>query len=309
MSRLTRAYAAAKLALNANAPTLLVVGGVAAMGVGAVVACKKTLQVEDVVAPSVDLLEHVESSIGQRLDNGGTYTDHMAKSDRFKIYSRTALGLGRHYLVPTVLFVGGACMVLKGHHLMLQRNATLAVAFTGLQQAFARYRNRVVDSFGSETDQAMLNGWVPKEVIDEKTGEKAVIHTRDWDGDPNQDPYNRVFGEGQSTEWVEDLSANKLFIQQQQRFAQQRLAAQDYLFLSDVYEALGFEPSDISRVTGWKVIRKPDGTRDIPVVDFGLDKPHPDDWKYTKEGSIYLDFNCQGLIVGGKVQKILEAAR
>jgi len=44
------------------------------------------------------------------------------------------------------------------------------------------------------------------------------------------------------------------------------------------------------------------------MIDFGLDTPLPDDWKYSREKAIYLDFNCQGLIVGGKLQKILERA-
>jgi hypothetical protein len=308
MSYLSRTVAAAKLALNSNAPTILVVGGVVAMGAGAVVACKKTLEVEEVVAPAVELLEKCEESVGNKMTDGSTYDDEKFASDRRKIYTRTALGLGRHYLVPTVLFVGGACMVFRGHNMMLQRNATLAVAFTSVSNAFSKYRERVVHNFGSETDQAMMNGHVVKEVYDDASGTTEVIHTRDWAENPNGDPYNRVFSEENSKCWQPDLSANKLFIQQQMRFAQQKLIAQDYLFLADVYEALGFPVNDISRVVGWKVSKKPDGTKDIPLVDFGLDKPHPDDWKYDREASIYLDFNCHGLIIGGSVQRALEKA-
>ena len=82
-----------------------------------------------------------------------------------------------------------------------------------------------------------------------------------------------------------------------------------YLWLSEVYECLGFPENDICRIVGWRVRTLPDGSRDIPHVDFGLDHPHPDDWKYNRENAIYLDFNVQGMIVGGKVQRALEAAR
>jgi len=108
--------------------------------------------------------------------------------------------------------------------------------------------------------------------------------------------------------WEPDLGVNKMFVGQQQRFAQELLNRRGYLYLNEVYKALGFPESDIGQVVGWKVKKNPDGSKDFPVVDFGLDRPLPDDWKYSKEKAIFLDFNCQGLIVGGKIQKILELA-
>lgn len=299
---ISRAIAVTKLALSANAPTIMVVGGVVSMGAGTVVACKKTLHIEEVLAKHTPMLENVEKGESLKLEG---YTPEKAKSDRIKIYSRAGLDLGKLYAVPGVLFIGGAALVFGGHRIMLQRNATLAIAFTGLKKTFDAYRGRVVQQFGHEVDQGMLSGYHMKEFVDPDTGQTTTVAMRDWDT-ASGDPYNRVFQQGESDEWVNDLGTNKMFIHNQQRFAQERLNRQNYLYLSDVYQALGFEETDISRVTGWKVKRNPDGSRDIPFVDFGLDKALPDDWKYSKEKAIYLDFNCQGLIVGGKVQKILE---
>lgn len=304
MSYLTRAIGAARLVLKANAPTLMVVGGVASMGAGTVIACKQTLKVEEVLAKHTPDLMKVEQ--GTKL-NLRSYTADDARADRIKVYTRAALDLGKVYAIPVVLWTGGATMVFGGHRLMLKRNATLAIAYTGLKKTFDAYRARVVDAFGSEADQAMYSGWEKREVVDPETGEKQTINSRDWDSAGN-DPYNRVFDQNSTTAWEPDLSINRMFLKQQQQFAQQLLNRRGHLWLSEVYSALGFPESDISRVTGWKVRNLPDGSRDIPFVDFGLDKPHPDDWKYTKEGAVYLDFNCQGLIVGGKVQKILEQA-
>ena len=108
--------------------------------------------------------------------------------------------------------------------------------------------------------------------------------------------------------WTPDLGINKMTIQNQQRYAQELLNRRDYLYLYEVYQALGFDPTPTSRVVGWKNRRLMDGSKEIAVVDFGLDRRMPDDWKYTPEAAIYLDFNCQGLIVGGEVQKALERA-
>jgi hypothetical protein len=304
MSYLTRAIGVARLALKAKAPTIMVVGGVSAMGAGTVLACKQTLKVEAVLQKHTPDLEKIQQGEALELKS---YTADVARSDRVKVYSRAGFDMVKLYAVPGILFLGGAGLVFQGHRIMIQRNATLAIAFTGLKSIFDQYRANVVDEFGSEADQAMYSGYSVKEIFDPVTGEKEVVNVRDWDASAG-DPYNRIFEQGASESWQPDLGINKMFVAQQQRYAQELLNRRGHLWLSEVYTALGFPESDISRVVGWKVRKNPDGSRDIPFVDFGLDKPHHDDWKYNQDKAIYLDFNCQGLIVGGKVQKILERA-
>lgn len=301
MSYLTRAIGAVRLAAKANAPTIMVVGGVGSMTVGAILGAKQTLKVEEVLAKHTPDLEKIQR--GQDLGLA-SYTKDVARTDRIKVYTRAGLDLTKLYAAPAALFIGGAGLVFGGHRMLIQRNATLAIAYTGLKKVFDAYRERVRNEFGSEVDQAMYSGYETK-LLNEGTKHEAEIHTRDWSNSSN-DPYNRVFEQGATTAWEPDLDINRMFVTQQQKFAQQLLNRRGYLYLSEVYSALGFPESDISRVVGWKVRTLPDGSRDIPFVDFGLDKPHPDDWKFSNEKAIYLDINCQGLIVGGKVQKILE---
>jgi hypothetical protein len=305
MSYLTRAIGAARLVLKANAPTIMVVGGVASMGAGTVLACKQTLKIEEVFAKHTPDLSKIEQGTKLNLRN---YTAEDARSDRFKVYARAGLDLGKVYAIPVVLWSGGATLVFGGHRMMLKRNATLAIAYTGLKKTFDAYRARVIEEYGSEHDQAFLSGFKKKTVWNDETGTNEEIATRDWDENGNGDPYNRIFDQFSTTAWEPDLAVNRMFVGQQQKFAQQLLNRQGYLYLSDVYKALGFPESDVSRTVGWKVKKLPDGSRDIPFVDFGLDKPHPDDWKFSKDKAIYLDFNCQGLIIGGRIQKILEQA-
>lgn len=298
----SRAYHASKLAITANGPTLLVVGGVVSMGTGAILGAKKTLELEAVLAPHADMLEDIERTAEDTTFE--SYSLEMAKRDKVKVGARVVLDTTKLYAFPGILFVGGAAMVFGGHKMMLQRNATLAIGFTALQKAFEQYRQRVAATFGDEADQGMLNGWKTREILAED-GTKQLINTRDWDADEG-DPYNRVFEQGESAEWKDDLGLNKMFIHNQQRFANEKLNRRGVLYLSEVYEALGFDETPLSRVVGWKVRYLADGSREIPFVDFGLDKRHEDDWLFSRDNSIYLDINCQGLIVGGKVQKILE---
>lgn len=304
MSHLTRAIGAVKLLSKAHAPTIMVVSGVVSMGASVIGASKQTLKVEATLTPHVESLEKIQQGIDLKLDG---YDDKAVQQDKITVYARIGKDMTKLYFVPGVFFIGGACLVFGGHRLLLQRNATLAMAFTGVKKAYDMYRQNVRDEFGPEVDQAMLHGYKTIEVIDQETGKVATVNTRDWDAE-HVDPYNRVFGRGETTQWHDDLGVNKLFVAGQQRMAQVLLGNRGYLYLSEVYEALGFPETDISRVVGWKAKRNPDGSKDIPVIDFGLDKPLPGDWMHNKENAIYLDFNCQGLIIGGKVQKALEKA-
>lgn len=305
MSYLTQAYGAVKLFTTANAPTIMVGSGVISMTVGAVLGAKKTLHLEETLGEHVAVLEAIHET--RHNPAMPDYDDQKATSDRIKVYTRVGVSCVKLYAVPAVFFLGGTALVFGGHHIMLQRNATLAMAFTGLKKSFDAYRGRVVNQYGTEADQAFLGGYELKEVIDPESGDVRTIAVRDWES-ADQDPYNRVFSRENSTQWENDLGVNKMFIQNQLKFAQIKLGLQGHLYLADVYEALGFPETDISRVVGWKVTRLPDGTKNVPHIDFGLNSPHPDDWKYNRENAIYLDFNCQGLIIGGKVQKALEAS-
>lgn len=302
MSHLTRAIGAIKLVSKAHAPTIMVVSGVVSMGASVIMASKKTLDIEDTLAPHVGNMEGIEELV----DSKGINPKDADKLKR-KIVVHAVTDLTKLYAIPGVLFVGGSCLVFGGHRIMLQRNASLALAFTGLKKSFDFYRSNVRETFGEAADQGMLNGYTTKEVLDEKTGKVETVYVRDWDT-IEHDPYNRVFAQDTSSKWIDDLGVNKLFIANQQRMANITLGLQGFLYLNDVYEALGMPKTDVGQVCGWKERRLPDGSRDIPFIDFGLDKRLPDDWKYNADNEIYLDINCQGLIVGGTIQKALEKA-
>lgn len=305
MSNLTRAIGAVKLFGKAHGPTIMVATGIVSMGASVITASKQTLKVEEVLAVHTPKLEKIKLGTDLELPS---YSKEAARKDRFIVYSQAGWDLGRLYVVPGVLFFGGAALVFGGHRIMLKRNATLALAFTALSESFEKYRANVRNEFGELADKAMMDGGKLVTYTDPVTGKEEQVYERDWENSDN-DPYNRVFAHGLSSQWTDDLSVNRMFIEQVQRMMQRRLIHEDHLFLADVYKHLGFPVNDISRVCGWKVTRLPDGSRNIPEIDFGLNRGIPDDWKWTvDECAVYLDFNCHGLIIGGRVQKALEQA-
>lgn len=310
MSKLSRGIGAMKLLLHAKSPTLWVVGGVAAMGASVIVACRQTAALETVLEPHVEQLEKLKvaqdalttNSHKVKTRDGNLVSMEDISKDRFSTYIKAGVDCSRLYAVPLVLFIGGACMVFKGHSILQQRNAALAVAFTTLKKSMDAYRARVIAEQGHEADQRFLNGHT--EMITGKDGYSQRVATRNWKAP--EDVYDRVFSQENSKFWENDLGTNKHFISCQQRYAQQVLNHDGYIYLADVYKGLGLAPSATAQLVGWKIRYLPDGTKDIPIVDFGLDKPLSDDWKYNQEKAVYLAFNCQGLICGGEIQDVLE---
>lgn len=296
------AYHASKLILQNNAPTIMVTSGVVSMGVGAVIGARKTLELETVLEQRVNHLEQIEN--GRQDVMLTEYDDNAARRDRVKIYTRTAGDLTKLYFIPGTLFLAGAGLVFGGHHILMKRNATLAIALTTVQKAYDTYRARVVSAMGPEFDQRMVSGKVLVDVVNEQ-GE--IVGQQETDlGDI--DPYNRVFSQETSSEWYPDLGTNIGHISNIQTMCNQRLVLQGQLYLNDVYKALGLAQSDIGQVAGWKSKILPDGSKDIPIVDFGINTPHVRDEELFQDHAVYLDFNCQGFIVGGAVQKALEKA-
>jgi hypothetical protein len=83
-----------------------------------------------------------------------------------------------------------------------------------------------------------------------------------------------------------------------QDFANEKLKAQGYLFLNDVYEMLGIKKCREGQVVGWIYNEKnPVGDN---FVDFGIynyDDPRARDFVNGYERVILLDFNVDGNIL------------
>lgn len=100
-------------------------------------------------------------------------------------------------------------------------------------------------------------------------------------------PYARTFGPGNkhwmNHEWSNHEWSNRMFIQTQQNWFNDLLKARGYVFLNDVYEALGFERTRSGQIVGWS---KDSGkTIEFDYVDDSTD------------GGIILNFNVDGIIL------------
>jgi len=94
--------------------------------------------------------------------------------------------------------------------------------------------------------------------------------------------YGRIFDE-HNKNWMNNPMDNKIFVQCQMDWANDRLQARGHIFLNEVYDSLGIQRSSAGALVGW-VKNSGDG-----YVDFG-------DMEMDEAGRIALEFNVDGVI-------------
>ena len=106
--------------------------------------------------------------------------------------------------------------------------------------------------------------------------------------------YARYFDAG-CTGWDKNSEHNLYYLKQQQLYATDRLIAQGYLFLNDVYDMLGMPRSKCGQVVGW--IYDKDNPVGDNYVDFGIYNDRNQGFINGRDNSLLLDFNVDGCIL------------
>jgi hypothetical protein len=85
-----------------------------------------------------------------------------------------------------------------------------------------------------------------------------------------------------------------MFLRAQQQWANDRLHAHGYIFLNEVYEALGLERSQAGQLVGWKLNGNGDGYVDFGLYSIGDESNRA--FVNALEPVVLLDFNVDGPI-------------
>ena len=228
------------------------------------------------------------------------------KKDIDIVYVQTGVKFAKLYAPSVVLGALSITSILAGHNILRKRNVALAAAYATIDKSFKEYRGRVVERFGKELDHELRYNIKAKEFeevqTDDKGKEKVVKNTVQVSELNEISDYAKFFDEG-CNGWTKDPEANLLFLKKQQTYANNRLKANGYLFLNEVYEMLGIPRTKAGQVVGWIYDEKnPVGDN---YVDFGIyDTNKNSNWANANkdfvngyERSILLDFNVDGDIL------------
>ena len=303
MNKVTRSLHKAGFKIKKHSPEILVTVGVIGTVASAVMACKATLKVNDIIDEAKDIIDEIHEGVEQEkyTSDGELYTQEIANRDLTIVYAKTGWKFAKLYAPAVAVGATSLVCILAGNNILRKRNAALAAALTAVDTSFKEYRGRVVERFGKELDRELRYNIKAKEieetVVDEDGNETTVTKTVSV-VDPNTySPYSVIFCEG-NLGWSRNAELNKLFLIQQQNYANDKLKAKGFLTLNEVYEMLGYRPTAYGQIAGW--VYTEDGSVGDNFVDFGIFDIYNEkacDFVNGVEKSIVLDFNCIGNIL------------
>jgi hypothetical protein len=299
-TKVTRGLNKAGFQLKKHSPEILIVAGVAGAVTSAVMACKATTKLNDILEESKEQVDKIHEAIEHPENLPEEYTEEDGKKDLTIVYTQTAVKLLKLYGPSIVLGGLSITAILTSNNIMRKRNIAIAAAYTSVDKSFKDYRGRVVERFGKDLDRELRYNIKKEEVeetiVDEKTGkEKTIKKTIDVANDVSE--FAKFFDDG-CTGWTKDPELNLAFLLKQQAFANDKLKANGYLYLNEVYDMLGIPRTKAGQIVGWIYDEKnPIGDN---YVDFGIfdsNKVKNRDFVNGYERTILLDFNVDGNIL------------
>lgn len=299
MTNVTRTLNRANLKLKKYSPEILIVTGIVGVVASAVMACKATTKVNDILVDTKTNIEKVHHA--QEILPKEEYSEEDSKKDLTIIYTKAGVKFVKLYGPAIALGTLSIASILTSNNILRKRNVALAAAYTAVDTGFKEYRNRVIERFGKELDKELKYNIKAQEVeevmVDEDGKEKTVKKTVEVANPNTYSVYARCYDDG-CIGWEKDSEYNLMFLNNQQRYANELLRSKGHLFLNEVYDMLGFQRTKAGQVVGWVYDEKnPVGDN---FVDFGIydaDKPRNRDFVNGYERVIWLDFNVDGPIL------------
>ena len=267
--------------IKAKSPEIMLCAGIAGFVGTIVISCRQTIKAQAIIAEAKEQKKLVEACKNKEVVTTEEYTEQDAKNDMLKIRIQTGAKLLKNY-APAIIMGGFSIFALfKSHRILSNRNAALAQAYNSLSYAFEEYKKRAEASENSEDKKESCESEVDKKMKTEC-----------------KEDTSRFFDEC-SRYWKKHPAYNITFLKGVEREMNDTLRARGYLFLNDVYNALGIAPSKIGALVGWT------DTKENPhYVDFGIGNLSCDQFAKGNNPSIRLRFNTEGYIL----DKFTEAA-
>ena len=293
----TRMLNRAGFVVKKHSPEICMVLGVGGMITAAVMACKATTKLNDVLEDNEDTINTIKKQAEKKSE---AYTEKDAKKDLTKAYLKTGLDLVKLYGPSVIVGTLSVTSIVASNVILKKRNIALAAAYTTIDTTFKDYRERVIERFGEEVDKQLKYGIkaveVEKDVEDEDGNQRTVKETTyvaDGDALENCSPYAKFFDE-LSDYWEKDPEYNLMFLRNQEDWANQKLKAKGYLFLNDVYNMLGIPETRAGQVIGWVYDKDVEHKIDFGIYE--LNRMSNRRFVNGYERSILLDFNVDGNI-------------
>ncbi|MCQ4768869.1 DUF6353 family protein [Intestinimonas massiliensis] len=284
----------AVMKLKKHSPEILVVAGIAGTVVSAVLACKATTKVAEILDETKGTLDTIHDGMDTGAINGQEYTTEDGKKDTVVVYAQTGMKLAKLYGPAIILGTLSITSILASNNILRKRNVALGAAYAAIDKSFKEYRGRVIERFGEQVDTELKYGIKAKKFeeieVDPETGKEKKVKKTVMVADPNLQSDYAVYFDSKSRNYETNPDYNRMFLKAQQAFANDKLQTRGHLFLNEVLDDLDLPRTPAGQIVGWTK-DGPDGYVNFRIVEV---ERETEDGRH--EPALLLDFNVEGNI-------------
>lgn len=284
----------AVMKLKKHSPEILVVAGIAGTVVSAVLACKATTKVAEILDETKGTLDTIHEGMETGAINGQEYTNEDGKKDTVVVYAQTGMKLAKLYSPAIILGTLSITSILASNNILRKRNVALGAAYAAIDKSFKEYRGRVIERFGEQVDTELKYGIKAKKFeeieVDPETGKEKKVKKTVMVADPNLQSDYAVYFDSKSRNYETNPDYNRMFLKAQQAFANDKLQTRGHLFLNEVLDDLDLPRTPAGQIVGWTK-DGPDGYVNFRIVEV---ERETEDGRH--EPALLLDFNVEGNI-------------
>lgn len=280
--------------LKKHSPEILVVAGIVGTVVSAVLACKATTKVAEILDETKGTLDTIHEGMKTGAINGQKYMTEDGKKDTVVVYAQTGMKLAKLYGPAIILGTLSITSILASNNILRKRNVALGAAYAAIDKSFKEYRGRVIERFGEQVDTELKYGIKAKKFeeieVDPETGKEKKIKKTVMVADPNLQSDYAVYFDSKSRNYETNPDYNRMFLKAQQAFANDKLQTRGHLFLNEVLDDLDLPRTPAGQIVGWTK-DGPDGYVNFRIVEV---ERETEDGRH--EPALLLDFNVEGNI-------------
>lgn len=280
--------------LKKHSPEILVVAGIAGTVVSAVLACKATTKVAEILDETKGTLDTIHEGMETGAINGQEYTTEDGKKGTVVVYAQTGMKLAKLYAPAIILGTLSITSILASNNILRKRNVALGAAYAAIDKSFKEYRGRVIERFGEQVDTELKYGIKAKKFeeieVDPETGKEKKVKKTVMVADPNLQSDYAVYFDSKSRNYETNPDYNRMFLKAQQAFANDKLQTRGHLFLNEVLDDLDLPRTPAGQIVGWTK-DGPDGYVNFRIVEV---ERETEDGRH--EPALLLDFNVEGNI-------------
>ena len=281
--------------LKKHSPEILVVAGIAGTVVSAVLTCKATTKVAEILDETKGTLDTIHEGMETGAINGQEYTTEDGKKDTVVVYAQTGMKLAKLYGPAIILGTLSITSILASNNILRKRNVALGAAYAAIDKSFKEYRGRVIERFGEQVDTELKYGIKAKKFeeieVDPETGKEKKVKKTVMVADPNLQSDYAVYFDSKSRNYETNPDYNRMFLKAQQAFANNKLQTRGHLFLNEVLDDLDLPRTPAGQIVGWTK-DGPDGYVNFRIVEV---ERETEDGRH--EPALLLDFNVEGNIL------------